>query len=527
VDTQRVGPYRLVSCVGSGGMGVVHLALGSGNCAVAVKLLRPEVAGDAVGRARFAREVATLRRVRGPHVAEVLDADVTGDPPYLVTRYVPGPELEALVAEHGPLAGADLHRVAAGLADALVAIHSAGVVHRDLKPGNVLVLDGEPVVIDFGIARESGGAALTSAGLLVGTPGYLAPEVVRGEPVTAAADVFAWGATVAYAATGRPPYGRGPMHEVLTRVAAGRPDLAGVPPALAPVVRAAMADPPARRPPAGQLLAVLRDDASATTVLRLPTAMLAAPGAGDTKVGPPVALLEPGTTPLPSNPAAAAAPPAAPGPPTAAGTLLADPAGTAIPRPPRAGRVALSLALLALAAAGGAYAPAVTALAVGATAVLLRAVAASAAAHGRRLARRGPRWWDAPLTVTALPYRLLAAVPGTLLVIVAAVALGLVAATVVLLADASAPAPRALAAGTGCFVLALVTCCGGRSSPARAGARPLLDPLARRGRAVTAAVAALLAAAVVLAVAATARGPAVWPGDRTRVERLLERLPAR
>ena len=163
-------------------MGVVHLARDPQGGLVAVKVLRPDTTESANARLRLAREVETMRRVRSAFVAEVLDADVTGEFPYIVTRYVPGPTLEAMVRGRGPLSGAGLRRLAYGTAEALTAIHAAGVVHRDLKPGNVMLTDDRPVVIDFGIAQSPDATRLTQTGLVMGTPGYLAPEVIEGQP---------------------------------------------------------------------------------------------------------------------------------------------------------------------------------------------------------------------------------------------------------------------------------------------------------------------------------------------------------
>jgi serine/threonine protein kinase len=243
-----LGGYRLVQRLGEGGMGVVHLALDRHGRAVAVKVLRPSVADDPAARARLSREVETLSRIRSPRVAPVIDADVDGDIPYVVTRFVPGPPLDEHVEEHGPLPPAELHRVAAGLAEALEAIHAADVVHRDVKPGNVLLVDGDPVLIDFGIAHVVDDTRLTSTGLVMGTPGYLAPEVVLGDDVTEATDWWGWAATTTFAATGTPPFGRGPMNAVLARVTAGEPDLEAVDPRIEPLLYAALSPYPHERP---------------------------------------------------------------------------------------------------------------------------------------------------------------------------------------------------------------------------------------------------------------------------------------
>src|SRR5579859_1255876 len=250
-----LGPYRLQDRLGEGGMGVVHLARDPQGGLVAVKVLRPDTTESANARLRLAREVETMRRVRSAFVAEVLDADVTGEFPYIVTRYVPGPTLEAMVRNRGPLSGSGLRRLAYGTAEALTAIHAAGVVHRDLKPGNVMLTDDRPVVIDFGIAQTPDATRLTQTGLVMGTPGYLAPEVIEGQPSSPASDVHSWGATMAYAATGRAPYGGGgdSFQTIFYRIIAGHADLSGVPGPLVPLLSAALARDPCHRPSAGWL----------------------------------------------------------------------------------------------------------------------------------------------------------------------------------------------------------------------------------------------------------------------------------
>ena len=239
-------------------MGVVFLGLDRQGRAVAIKVLRPHIAYDPEARSRLEREVDILSRVDDPRVAAVIDADIFGDRPYIVTRYVPGPSLDEVVGERGPLSGEELLRLGRGLAGALDAIHGVGVIHRDLKPGNVLIEDGEPVVIDFGIAHIADDIRLTSVGLVMGTPGYLSPEVVEGGGVTMATDWWGWAATLAFAASGRPPFGRGPMDVVLDRVRHGRTDLTGVDPRLVPLLEAALSPDPQRRPPAVEVVAALQ-----------------------------------------------------------------------------------------------------------------------------------------------------------------------------------------------------------------------------------------------------------------------------
>jgi len=251
----KLGDYRLLDRIGEGGMGVVFLARDGGHRTVALKVLRSSVAGDPTARRRLAREVETMQRVRSPHVAEVIDADLDGDMPYIVTRFVPGRTLDDVVTEDGPLHGQALASLAGGLAEALVAVHAAGVVHRDVKPGNVMLFQGTPVVIDFGIAQGPDATRLTMTGMFMGTPGYLAPEVIEGRPSTEASDVHAWGATVGFAATGRPPFGTGPYEGIFYRIVNGQADLAGVPAPLLPLLAAALARDPAHRPPAVQLCA--------------------------------------------------------------------------------------------------------------------------------------------------------------------------------------------------------------------------------------------------------------------------------
>jgi len=255
VTPDRLGDYRLLDRIGEGGMGVVFLARDRGHRTVALKVLRSGVAGDPIARRRLAREVETMRRVRSPNVAEVIDADLDGDMPYIVTRFVPGRTLDDVVTQDGPLRGQALASLASGLAEALVAVHAAGVVHRDVKPGNVMLFQGTPVVIDFGIAQGPDATRLTMTGMFMGTPGFLAPEVIEGRPSTEASDVHAWGATVAFAATGRPPFGAGPYEGIFYRIVNGQADLAGIPAALLPLLAASLARDPAHRPPAVQLRA--------------------------------------------------------------------------------------------------------------------------------------------------------------------------------------------------------------------------------------------------------------------------------
>ncbi|MEW2414654.1 serine/threonine protein kinase [Streptomyces sp. NPDC046866] len=252
-DPERIGGFTLVGRLGAGGMGVVYLARGTDGRLVALKRLREELAADSEFRARFRREAAALLRLQGACTVAVLAVDVEASTPFVVMEYVQGPTLAEHVGRHGPLRGDMAHGFAFGLAEALVAIHRAGIVHRDLKPGNVLLSGDGPKVIDFGIAQAADGTALTRTGVAVGTVGYMAPEQVRGQ-AGPPADVFAWAMTVAYATTGRPPFGTGPSEAVLYRVLHDEPDLDGVPARLKPLLTSALAKSPERRPDPGHLL---------------------------------------------------------------------------------------------------------------------------------------------------------------------------------------------------------------------------------------------------------------------------------
>lgn len=247
-DPQAIGPYRLHARIGAGGMGVVYLASDASGGEVALKLIREELAADPGFRARFAREVRAGQRVGGMCTAHYLDADVESPRPYLVSEYVPGGNLADYVAEHGPLEGDRLRGLAVGLAEGLVAMGAAGVIHRDLKPTNVLMGERGPKIVDFGISVAADGTSLTQTGAVVGSPSWMAPEQAQGRETSSAVDVFSWGATVAFAATGRQPFGEGRPDAVIYRVVHEEPDLTGIDPHLAPLVRSALSKDPAARP---------------------------------------------------------------------------------------------------------------------------------------------------------------------------------------------------------------------------------------------------------------------------------------
>ncbi|WP_051468159.1 protein kinase domain-containing protein [Actinomadura oligospora] len=257
-DPDRIGSYVLLRLLGAGGMGRVYLASSPGGRLTAVKVVRAELAEDPAFRARFRREVRACQAVSGAFTTSVVDADPEAATPWLATTYVPGPSLHEAVAGHGPLDEGTGRALAAGLAEALVAIHQAGLVHRDLKPANVLLAEDGPRVIDFGISRAMDGTTLTGTGVVMGSAGYMAPEQVAStRDVGPAGDVFAFGATLVFALTGEGPFGSGPPAGTLYRVVNGAPRLDGVPAVLLPLVTACLAKDPARRPTPADLVRAL------------------------------------------------------------------------------------------------------------------------------------------------------------------------------------------------------------------------------------------------------------------------------
>ncbi|MFJ2059701.1 serine/threonine-protein kinase [Streptomyces sp. NPDC087908] len=261
-DPRIVGSFRLHRRLGAGGMGVVYLGSDRRGQRVALKVIRPDLAEDQEFRSRFAREVSAARRIRGGCTARLVAADLEAERPWFATQYVPGPSLHDRVAEEGSLRAADVASIGAALSEGLVAVHEAGVVHRDLKPSNILLSPKGPRIIDFGIAWATGASTLTHVGTAVGSPGFLAPEQVRGAAVTPATDVFSLGATLAYAAMGDSPFGHGSSEVMLYRVVHEEPQLHGVPDALAPLVRACLAKDPEDRPSTLQLSMRLKEIAA-------------------------------------------------------------------------------------------------------------------------------------------------------------------------------------------------------------------------------------------------------------------------
>ena len=409
----RVGGYRVLTRLGEGGMGVVHLARRDDGHRVALKVLRPHIVGDDEARARLAREVNSLSRIRSRWVAEIVDADPYGDVPYVATRYVPGLSLHEHVAEEGPITGDDLRWFAECLAEGLASVHAVGVLHRDVKPSNVLMEGRTPILIDFGLARVADDPKLTHTGWLLGTPGYLAPEILHGDDATTASDVHSWAATVAFAGTGRPPFGRGPSMAIMDRVRRGEHDLTGLSDDLRRVVDAALDPDPLRRP----TLDRIRDWAvgGPMPVVAEP----AAPAERDDPFTVPLAIAaashestvsffdeddEEGAAPASWTRTCPLREPRSPSAP--AGHCCSSDWGWA-PRSRVAAYPWLALVTLAV------------------LTWLFRGASLAASAAGARRTVRGTRWYDGPQLLVASPWHAVQAIPGAVLLLLWSLGLGL------------------------------------------------------------------------------------------------------
>ncbi|RKE18941.1 protein kinase domain-containing protein [Streptomyces sp. TLI_171] len=310
-DPETVGPYRLLARLGVGGMGRVYLARSAGGRTVAVKVVRADLAGDADFRERFRREVSAAQAVGGAFTAPVVDADRAGESPWLATAYVLGPALSDAVAAHGPLPVETVRTLGVGLAQALAAIHGAGLVHRDLKPSNVLLAADGPRVIDFGIARALDGDRMTSTGVVVGSPGFMCPEQAAGRRIGPAGDVFSLGSVLVFAATGRGPFdhvedgGAPSAASLLYRVVHDEPDLTGLPEQLRPAVAACLAKDPAERPAPAELGALLGESVAPARSGWLPAALasdIATRAAAVMDLEAPVRTPDPRTAPAVRTP---------------------------------------------------------------------------------------------------------------------------------------------------------------------------------------------------------------------------------
>ncbi len=361
-DPRQVGPWTIHSRLGAGGMGVVFYASAPGYEGAALKVIRPGLLDAPATRDRFRREVAILSSVRDAHISEFLAADLESEPAWLAIEYVSGPTLRDEISDNGPLSEDEWWKLARGMAQALAVLDKHRITHRDLKPGNVILGEHGPELIDFGIAHPEDATSLTATGLVTGSPAWLSPEQATLEPTGPPSDIFALGSLLAYAATGRPPFGEGASVAVLMSIATREPDLVGIDPNRSALLQRMLAKDPARRPTARQVLDRLRGSTTGGTTLTdtpEPTIAVGAPGSGvavslagppTTSPAPPPAAAADLVAPAPASPASPAssiiaggvsAPVArAAAAPASDQTLVAPPVGTAPAPPPARPRTA-------------------------------------------------------------------------------------------------------------------------------------------------------------------------------------------
>lgn len=545
-----VGGYALRARLGEGGMGVVHLGQKPGERPVAIKVLRPHVVGDDEARRRLAREVSSLTRVRSRRIAEIVDADPWGEIPFVATRYVPGLSLHDHVQEEGALAGDDLLWFADCLAEAIEAVHAVGVLHRDIKPSNVIMEGRTPILIDFGLARVAEDSRITMNGWLLGTPGYLAPEILYGDDASAASDVHAWAATVAYAGTGRAPFGRGPSVAIMDRVRRGEHDLTGLDPQVRPLVEEALAPAAEDRPSLEEVRdwledladpeALVEDDRPrerfAASPVTLPYAVVAhEDAAAPTRVGTGVVPRQ--AEPPPSEPVHWSdewdeqdddthhdLPTREWGDdgtvphrqtrvlPDGTTEYVTDYGPPLRERAPAGERLRRSGTLLAL---GGVVAGGITVAPYLALAVLfigvwlLRSGSMAASSVGNRRSRRGIKWYDGIQLLLAAPWHVVAGVGGTVLLFLWS--LGIAAAIALLCFAASLSMLTSLGAIGVSFAIGLWW--GPGSERLRSPIHRVVDPLARQGVPWLLVTLLVAAGASGLGAAASAQGPSWAPDD--------------
>jgi hypothetical protein len=489
-------------------MGVVHLARRGDGPRVALKVLRPHIVGDEEARRRLEREVGSLSRVRSRWVAEIVDADPWAEVPYVATRYVPGLSLHDQIGEEGPITGEDLVWLAACLAEGIASVHAVGVLHRDVKPSNVLMEGRTPILIDFGLARVADDPKLTHTGWLLGTPGYLAPEILYGDDATAASDVHSWAATVAYAGTGHPPFGRGPSMAIMDRVRRGQFDLDGLPPDLRQVVAAALDPEPGNRPTLEQLLAWLRPLSTQPAARRTPPPTapehdpytvplaLASQAAADdaTDVWPGHQQAEPYTLALPPDGATAYGP---------------EPVERRVPFAERLRRATLLTGLGLVGGAGLAAYPWVTGAVLLLLVWLLRSGSLAASARDQRRDLRGRRWYDGVQLLLAAPWHLVQSIPSTVLLALWSVGLA-VAAALVCYAVAAGLTLSLFICGV---VLTVSLWLGPGGSRVRGPVSRVVDPVAADPRRWLVGLLVVLAAAAALGFRADLEGPTWTPAD--------------
>ncbi|MEZ0446792.1 serine/threonine-protein kinase [Cellulomonas sp. ICMP 17802] len=546
----EIGGYTVVAPLGSGGMGTVYRAVDGGGDPVALKMLHPHIGSDAVARDRLRREVHALQKLRHPGVAAILDAEADSTEAFLVTELVAGDNLEEHVRERGPLDADELLDLAEGLRDALVAVHGAGVVHRDLKPSNVIVGDDGPVLIDFGIAQAADDSRLTAEGLVIGTPGYLAPELLDGAEPDASSDFWGWAAILAFAATGRDPFGTRPLEAVLARARSGDVDLDGLGPLTAAALRRALAPAAADR--------TSPDDVVAALTL---VAAEGEPIADETETTVLVADDNVGTTVLPAGPlTAAAAASAAPvlvandgrtrpfDPADAAvggdgddwededpdgvdwinedldASEEPEPEGSGYERPPARRRWGTLLAAGLLLGSAGALYPGVTLVVFTILVIVVRTVGSTVEAMYGRRERAGVRRSDSAVALATSPWHLLRSLVGLVpsLVVGASVVVILLGVSWWLIGDGrwvvgdspSGQEPQGLTASilVGSIVLlgAAVVWWGPLSLMTRIGARRVLAVVAPGRTGALVATVVLLAASAVCIAQILSGAPITW-----------------
>ena len=503
-----VGEYTLLSRIGEGGMGVVHLARKPGGDRVALKVLRPHIVGDHEARSRLAREVSSLSRIRSRWVAEIVDADPWAEIPYVATRYVPGLSLHDHVVDEGAISGAALTWFAGCLAEGVASVHAVGVLHRDIKPSNVLMEGRTPILIDFGLARVADDPKLTHTGWLLGTPGYLAPEILYGDDATAASDVHSWAATVAYAGTGHAPFGRGPARARLDRVRRGQFDLDGLSGDLRGVIAAALDPDPGRRPTLAAILEWLRPQTTRVQAVvppppaapqddyTVPLAIAAEAAAHD--VTDRLSLFEddePETRAIPTEWAGPAPDEALPPPKVSALERL--------------GRTLLIASGAVVVGAAAATYPWPTAALVLVAAWLLRSGSLAASAAGDRRRLRGRRWYDGIQFLLAAPWHLVRSIAGTLMLALWSAGLA-TAAALVCYAVAAGATWTLFVSGV---VLAASMWLGPGGSRVRSPLSRVVNPVSATGRAWVFAMIGVLAVAGLLGYRVSTGGTSWVPDD--------------
>jgi serine/threonine protein kinase len=509
-----VGGYTLLTKIGEGGMGVVHLARRGEGARVALKVLRPHIVGDDEARRRLEREVGSLSRIRSKWVAEIVDADPWAPVPYVATRYVPGLSLHDYVHEEGPIVGKDLTWFAACLAEGIASVHAVGVLHRDVKPSNVLMEGRTPILIDFGLARVADDPKLTHTGWLLGTPGYLAPEILHGDDATTASDVHSWAATVAFAATGKPPFGRGPSMAIMDRVRRGEHHLSGIPEPLRQLLADCLEPDAVRRPTLGAILGWLRPQVGPTPRTPAPrpapdkltmpyAAALISPDARSTDVlpgGPPVGA--DGTKRLTEHQTVMERDPRSPPPPV--------PAAQGLPPLAERARRATLLVVGAMLCGGivAAY-PWYGSVTLLLLVWLLRSGSLAASTAGERRRLRGPKWYDGAQLLIRAPLELLRTLAATVMLQLWSGGLALAAALLCYAFVAGETVTLFVCGAT--FAAAVWTGPGG--SRVRSPLSRVVNPAARRWKPWLAVTFVLLVLATGLGGLAESRGTSWSPGN--------------